>query len=295
MNEALKILIKRIADPIIFGNIVIALCAAGLVLATYIQLGYSPAIDALLFFTFFSTLALYNFHRLMGIRRIKPEDEGLITGWAAKNQFTLLMLIVIGLGGAGFFLFQLSLKIVLTLIPLGTISVLYELPVIKLNKRFERLRNLYLSKAFLITLVWGFSTALLPAMSLNISLLDYHVWLVVIERMIFIFILALAFDARDVEFDLKDEIKTIPIVYGLKKTKEFFKILSIAFFAIAVLHYFFLDQYWGIGIGMLVCIAVTYYVLMNSIPKRSDYYYLFYVDGLMALQFILVWMFAWLK
>jgi 4-hydroxybenzoate polyprenyltransferase len=295
LNNALKEILKRIADPLIFGNIVIAVCASWLVLATYIQLGYTPVLDALLFFTFFSTLALYNFHRLMGIRRIKPEDEGEITGWAAKNQFTLLMLVIIGLGGAGFFVFQLPLSIVLTMIPLGAISVLYELPVIKFNKRFERLRNLYLSKAFLITLVWGVSTALLPAINIHHSLLDYKVWLVVIERMIFIFMLALAFDARDIEYDLKDQIKTIPIVYGVEKTKEFFKILSVVLFAMVILHYFIINQFWGVGIGMSLSIAITYYILMNSIPKKSDYYYLFYADGMMALQFILVWALAWFK
>ena len=67
MNEALKILLKRIADPLIFGNILIAVCSVSLILATYIQLGMPPVVDALLFFTFFSTLALYNFHRFMGM------------------------------------------------------------------------------------------------------------------------------------------------------------------------------------------------------------------------------------
>src|SRR5438477_6824223 len=107
MNATIKNILHEIADAIIFGNFFISFCAASLVLETYLLLGHKPIFDGLTFFIFFSTLALYNFHRLIGIRRIKPEDRGLITGWAAKHQFTLLMLIIIGVGGSGFFVFQL--------------------------------------------------------------------------------------------------------------------------------------------------------------------------------------------
>src|SRR6185503_17099335 len=216
MSETIKNILSEITDAIIFGNFFISICAASLVLETYLLLGHKPVFDGLTFFVFFSTLALYNFHRLIGIRRIKAEDRGLITGWAAKHQFMLLMFIVIGIGGSAFFVFQLFSKtqIFFTLIPLGVVSIFYELPLVKYNKQFARIRNLWMSKAFLIVVVWAITTALLPVMNIHFRLLNYNVMLMMMERLIFIFILALSFDARDVEFDRKDNLKTIPIVYG---------------------------------------------------------------------------------
>ena len=294
MNRTTKILsriiFRRIADPVIFGNFFIALCAAGLTLETYLLLGHPVKFDGLVFVTFFSTLALYNFHRLMGIRRIKLEEQGLITGWAARNQFVLLMLIVIGIGGIGFFIFQLPAKIFITLIPLAAIAIFYELPLVKHHRSFQRLRNLWMTKAFLITAVWAGSTVLLPAMNINSSLLGYEVWLTLAERMIFIFILALCFDARDITFDVKDELRTIPIVYGLDRTKQFYKILSAFFFVITFIHYILLGHRWAEGIAMTISIALTYYVVSKTHPKRkSDYYYMFIADGMMLAQFLLTW------
>jgi 4-hydroxybenzoate polyprenyltransferase len=290
--KVIKNIFSQAADTLIFGNFFIALCAASLVVETYILLGHPPMIDGLTFFVFFSTLALYNFHRLNGIRRIKPEDQGLITGWAAKHRFSLLMLVIIGIGGASFFVFQLfnRPRILFLLVPLGIVSIFYELPLVKYRREFERIRNLWLSKAFLITTVWAISTALLPAMDIHFSLRNHNVWMVVIERLIFIFILALCFDARDVEFDRSDRVKTIPIVYGTKKTMELYKVLSLLFLAVTFFHYVIMVHQWKTEIAMVVSCALTYLVVSKTNPRRSDYYYMFVVDGMMLVQFLLTWL-----
>lgn len=288
----IKNIFRQIADILIYGNFFIALCAASLVLETYILLGYPPVFDGLTLFVFFSTLALYNFHRLNGIRRIKAEDQGLITGWAARHRFTLLMLVIIGIGGAAFFIFQLvnRPRILLMLIPLFVVSVFYELPLVKYQREFARIRNLWLSKAFLITTVWAITTALLPALNIRFSLRDPDVWTVVIERLIFIFILALCSDARDVVFDRSDNLKTIPIVYGPKTTRELYKILSLWFFGITFIHYVILVHRWEIAIAMAVSCALTYMVVSKTNPRKPDYYYMFFADGMMLVQFVLTWL-----
>jgi 4-hydroxybenzoate polyprenyltransferase len=292
LNEVINKILKRIADALMFGNFFIAFCAAAMVSETYLQLKHGVVLDGLIFFVFFSTLALYNFHRFIGIKRIKEEDRGLITGWAADHQFTLLMLIIIGLGGAGFFVFQLYSKtgIFFSLIPLAAISVFYELPILKFGRRFLRIRNLWVSKVFLIMLVWAITTAWLPALNIRYPLSDYNVWLIAIERLIFIFILALCFDARDIEFDMKEDLQTIPIVYGMERTKSFYKILSVLFCAITFVHYIIINREWGTGAAMMLSGVITYFVVNKTQPRRSDYYYLFLVDGMMLLQFLLTWM-----
>ncbi len=280
---------KRVTDTLIFGNFFISLCAAALVLQTYLLLGHEPVLDKLTYFVFFSTLALYNFHRLIGIRRIKEEDRGLITGWAARHQFTLLMLTLIGIGGSGFFVFQLSgnVQMLMLLIPLGAISLFYELPLVKFHKGFHRLRNLWLSKAFLITAVWALTTGLLPAMNIHFSARNVNVWLIVIERMIFIFILALCFDSRDVMFDLKENLKTIPIIYGSKKVKRLYLILTTAFIVISCFHYGLLLNHYLTATAMTISALLTLFLVSQTQPRRSDYYYMYLIDGMMIAQFLL--------
>lgn len=288
MNEDLRKVVRLIADPVIFGNFFISLCAASLALETYLILEMPLKFDGLIFFIFFATLALYNFHRLMGVRRIKPEDRGEITGWAAKHQFTLLMLIIIGIGGMGFFFFQLPASVGLIFIPLGAVAVFYEIPLVKHGKRFERLRNLWFSKAFLITLVWSVTTALLPALNAGLYWLDFRIWIVLIERAIFIFILALCFDARDVVFDARDGVKTIPVVYGQEATVRLYRILSGAFVFVSLSHLLLL--YWlpWIAAAMLGSIGLTFYAVSKTAPRKSDYYYMYIVDGMMIVQFLLI-------
>ena len=292
MNKVIINILRQAADTLTFGNFFIALCAASLVVETYLLLGHPPVVDGLTYFVFFSTLALYNFHRLNGIRRIRPEDQGLITGWAARHRFSLLMLVIIGIGGAGIFVFQLfnRPRILFLLVPLAAVSIFYELPLVRYQKEFERIRNLWLSKAFLITTVWAITTALLPAINIRFSLRDHHVWMVVIERLIFIFILALCFDARDVEFDRSDHLKTIPIVYGAKKTMALYKIFSILFLVITFIHYVIMVHQWKTEIAMVVSCALTYILVSRTNPRRSDYYYMFGVDGMMLVQFLLTWL-----
>jgi hypothetical protein len=115
MAENVTSILKRIANPFIFGNIFISACTLSLFLETYLQLGAPVTIDGLAMLVFFATLFLYNFHRLMGVRRIRPEDHGIITGWASKHRFSLFMLAIIGAGGVGFFVFQTSLTIFIVL------------------------------------------------------------------------------------------------------------------------------------------------------------------------------------
>lgn len=276
------------ADPFIFGNFFISLCASALVLSTYILLGLPPKFDGLVLFVFFATLALYNFHRLMGIRKIKPEDQGEITGWAARHQFALLMLIIIGVGGMGFFFFQLPSTIGLVFLPLGSVTLLYELPLLKFEKQFQRLRNVWFSKALVITAVWGITTAIFPALNAGIPLTDFRIWMVFIERILFIAIIALCFDARDVIYDAREGLKTVPVVFGEAVTLRLYQILAGALAVVSGLHLLILQwQPWS-AFAMLISTATTFIVVTKAREKKGDYYYLFVVDGMLLLQWLLL-------
>lgn len=288
MPENLNELIRRILNPFIFGNIVIAVCALVLSLETYLQLQLPVRLDGLAMLVFFATLSLYNLHRLLVVSRLQQQDYSMVTDWAAQHRFTLFMLTLIGAGGVAFFVFQTSLLIFGILVVLGTVSLLYELPLIKTTSRFRSLRSLWIHKAFMITSVWTMATAFLPAVHAQVSLTDYNLWLVLAERMLFVFLIALCFDARDIEFDSREGLKTIPILYGTAFTQHLYKGISAALVVVAGIHYFLLIHDYGTGIAMILSSGVTYLVISHTKSKQSDYYYIFFVDGMMILQFLLI-------
>ena len=146
----------------------------------------------------------------------------------------------------------------------------------------------------MITSVWTLATAFLPAMHAQVLLADYNLWLVLAERMLFIFLIALCFDARDVAFDSREGLRTIPILYGPVVTQHLYKGISAALVMVAVIHYFILSHDYGTGIAMILSAAITYLVISRTNTKQSDYFYIFFVDGMMILQFLLVALMAFL-
>jgi 4-hydroxybenzoate polyprenyltransferase len=285
-------IIHHLTDPFIFGSFIISFCTVALYCQTYLQLGLRVKLDSTAPLVFFATLFLYNFHRLIGVRRILPENHGVITGWAANNQFALLILTLAGAVGVVIFLSQTSYEVILVLILLGSISLLYELPVVRYHHQFQRLRNLGIYKVFMITSVWAVTTTVLPAINAGISITNHDLLLIVIERMLFIFLLALCFDVRDIEFDKKEDLKTIPVRYGIRQTVNLYRIITLAFLLIISLNYFILSSNMRIGIAMIFSIGCTFYTVTKTSPPKSDYYYLFLVDGMMIVQFLVTWLFS---
>ncbi len=89
-------------------------------------------------------------------------------------------------------------------------------------------------------------------------------------------------------FDARDGVKTIPVVYGQEATFRLYRILSGAFVFVSLSHLLLL--YWlpWIAAAMLVSIGLTFYAVSKTAPRKSDYYYMYIVDGMMIVQFMLI-------
>ena len=75
---------------IVFSNIFVALCAAGMLLASYLSLGIPPN-KALLSLVFFATLAVYNLDRLLGASTEDRHDTSPRHQWIRSyNKFSEL-------------------------------------------------------------------------------------------------------------------------------------------------------------------------------------------------------------
>ena len=278
-------LIKKIIDLILYGNFWIATAAMALTFQTQIILQGAFELTPLAWFVFFSTFLLYALHRIVGILRLKDFLE--IERYSVINQFRhhIIYYAIAAAIGAVYFFFRLDQKVQLALIIPAILSLGYVFPFFGKKRR---LRDFDQIKIYLIALVWSFVTVLLPfiesGQSWNLSII-----LLFIERALFIFAITLPFDIRDLQVDDHSDVKTIPAMIGVIKTKQLAYIILAFTMMLILINYslFFYD--FSIFLGLGVSILSTAWLISFSKVDQHDYFYSGVLDGTMLLQFIFVW------
>lgn len=202
-----------------------------------------------------------------------------------QSPFTVFMvalaLAAIVLVGVGFWA---RWQVLVMLTPLAFLSLLYAFPVVPFNKRFVTLRSIPYIKIFVITIVWSLATVLLPVVRIQ-QVIDIHVLLIFIERMIFVFVLALMFDICDMETDRLSGLKTIPLLLGKAASQKLCKGLLILFLLITGIHY---GQTIPVVLPAMLLSAAGAFFLVDYTGFSSKPVYLAWVDGMMLLQAVLL-------
>ena len=278
-------LVKKIIDLILYGNFWIALGALVLTFQTQLILTGNFQLDDLIWFVFFSTFLLYALHRIVGILRLKDFLE--IERYAVISKFRhhIVFYAIVASLGAIYFFFRLSWQVQLALIIPAILSLGYVFPFFGKKRR---LRDFDQIKIYLIAGVWAFVTVVLPiiddGMSFNISI----VWMI-LERVLFVFAITLPFDIRDLNVDNHGDVKTIPVIIGIEKTKQLaYAALTLAF-ALALCNYFLNFYNLPVLLGLSISYLSSAVLVSFSNAERHDYFYSGLMDGTMVLQFFFVW------
>jgi 4-hydroxybenzoate polyprenyltransferase len=171
-------------------------------------------------------------------------------------------------------------------IPFFFISVFYSVPVLPTAKGFIPLRDVPLLKVFLVALVWSGLTVLLPLLVSGTEIGVTEIYRFLLRRFLFIFALTLLFDIRDVEKDKRTGTITFPGKFGV----PFTRIISLA--ALVIFIFLSVMQESGnVEISLVLSAVFSGIVVAFSEEKRADYYFAGLADGMMLLQFLLVWLF----
>jgi len=282
--------VQFLVELFFFGNLFIAVCAASLVQLTYLQLGLHPHIDGATVLVFGSTLCIYALHRLLIIRQTADDEKNMIRAWARRNAFFLLMFLLAGAGLASLAVFHLRLLSVVLLVCLGVLSLMYEFPIVPYKGRFLKIRHIWVFKPVWLLLVWVVSTSVVPALEQQVPMLDGRVALLVLERSILILFLVLSFDLRDLEYDRREGVKTLAVLFGEKKVFAYYRALLALAVLIALVHYLVLSRQTDLLTARLLNLLLTYYIVSNKRWPRSELYYALLVDGCMLFQFLLTWL-----
>ncbi|WP_139958120.1 UbiA prenyltransferase family protein [Flavicella sediminum] len=262
----------------VHSNIHVSIASACLVLLT--GEFYKINVGLLALFIGLSTFISYNF-----IRFLKAKTETLkveILDWFQKTYTLLFIFVVLAISALLFVTFKIGLEKLWLVFPFGIITFLYMLPLLKIGKNKMSLRNIPGVKIFSIAFSWAGLGSLLPLYYAAYAIDTIEIFYF-FQILLFVFVLTLPFDIRDIAFD-QSSLRTIPQVIGLFKTKivgSFCLLLSLC------LHlYVFAFDFFFSSLLIYVCLTL---LLFYSKTKQSKYYASFLVESIPILWYVLIY------
>ena len=226
---------------------------------------------------FFSTLSSYCLHWYFTSEDLIIEHKisEIRLKWNNKYKRILLLLFIISLLIIGF-IFLIRPKWIFFFIPTAIATLIYTAPKLPI-RFFKKIEGKALAKTFYLTTIWTYVTCILPlqvsAVKMNVLVIFY-----IACQFLFIYLICLLFDYRDHK---KDNFNFI-LINTNKHFNKIFQFISGVF--LLILSVFYLNTHNALmTISLLIGFVTVYTTLKKSINTRSDYWYYFTLDGLMAL------------
>lgn len=282
-----KISTLKVIKLLINTNLFIALAAVMLTIGTQVQLGIKPSFEYYLPLIFFITVIDYNLHRIVKLLFSKSAITIEKHRWAYKNIKALYITIGIAFIGMIITLFFTELRVILWLLPFGILAVFYSMPPTIGKQKMPNIRRIPGLKIFIISITWAALTILLPVSQMEYKTTTLHVVLMMLERFFFIFAITITFDIRDMLEDYKSGVRTLPIIYGKRKSKIYAVSALLIATAISINHYMLRTDY-AIALAMVVSLTSTILLLYNKKIQQSTIFYYGFLDGAIILQGLLL-------
>ena len=270
-----QVKIKKLFHFFLYSNLFISVCAACFTVETYLLIGaeinwsYST-------FVFFSTLVLYNFPVLQA-ENFLPEYSERHT-WVSENKKPVALISAIAFAGSVATIFFFPFKFILLFAPVASMALAYFFPQ-------TQLRSIAGLKTAIVAFVWVSITGIFPL--LLTSHFEWHNSFgngratVLLQNFFFIFPLCAIFNVRDVEVDRYAGVKTFPVIYGVKKT-ILLCLVSLFIFSTIVLFSPALKAV--VVLQLLLSATFSAALILTASPAKKDYYYSFWIDGMILLQ-----------
>ncbi|MFD0765485.1 UbiA family prenyltransferase [Mucilaginibacter lutimaris] len=276
-------------DFLLFSNIFMSLCAVAQALVTFHLIDSKPVYTVLgLLFT--STLGIYNFSILLSKPKHPDKSPYKRVRWFFAHYRLMVTFTMISLLSLIPLFFLLSMESRILLVFSAILSFCYSLPLFTVGEQKFGLRNIPGLKTFLITLVWTLSCVLLPVLEAqDLHLADIStrdITILMAKRFLLIFALAIPFDIRDLFSDRQAGLKTIPVAWGEKNAYLFCQFLLGGYI---VLLFLFRNKGFNLDFFALTITAILMgWLIFKSKWEKDEYYYFFYLDGVLILQYVMV-------
>lgn len=274
---------------IVYSNLFVSLCITLLAHQTYILLKIPQEHSFnVLGLIFCSTFFIYNFQRIYRLRSVELLGKliGIRLGWIIRNRRKLFIASAFALLCNLYFITQLSINVVLMLIPLAIFSILYVLPFLPHKKA---IRDLPLAKIFVISLIWSVVIVAIPVVNYNgFSAFKESSFLLLLSgQFLFILAITLPFDVRDLRYDLESNIRTIPTYIGVKNTITLSHGLLIVVIVLKWIQFYYLGQ---LNLAQFIATAITIFlsglIIAFTSTRRAELFFSGLVEGTMIIMYL---------
>jgi 4-hydroxybenzoate polyprenyltransferase len=278
--------LKAIWKMLVYTNLLIACAAGAQVLLSYdiFQLSYNFNIVLL---EFLATLLLYN----LSIWISKPKDYKSSpyerTRWIFGNMHIFWTLNAIASLLLIYVLTQIHLQTLMYLGFIGLVSLAYALPILKIQEQWRSFRHLPYIKVFHIALIWSLSTVGLVYVesSNDLQTVEWTSLLYLLScKFLFILLVTLPFDIRDMKQDSYYHLKTVPLALGESKAQILCYILAV----LHILLVIFIPTAFTVKIGMIGCDILVLFLLKTKIfKKKNSFLNVYLLDLVLVIQYVL--------
>lgn len=264
---------------IISHSIFIAFCASALSLQT-LQLLSLPVNGYLLAVIFFATLSGYNAYWMVSRFSFNRHTSLIPFLQSSGSSFFVLLAALTGMAFCMTKLHLVMYNIIITFILLG----LYAIPVLPF-KQFHFTRKAGFLKTILLAFAWTIVTTLIP-LQIPIYELGDAASLIFVNRFLFMLMLCIIFDKRDVAVD---KIRGLQSLATDIKPRVLHYLIGFIFLGYTWVSYSL--KAYPITISQVAALIIagliTIFVYILSLQKRDYFFYYFGVDGLMFLSALL--------
>lgn len=271
-------LIKQLFDFYLNSSIHVALAVYALGWITLIQFDVSYD-ENILYFIFFATITGYNFVKYFGIAKF--HHRSLTDALKIIQVFSLVCFLLLC-----YFAMQLQLKTLISIGVFGLITFLYAIPFLPKNfylDNQQNLRDVSGLKVYVIALVWTGVTVFLPLINDDVDL-NADVYITAFQRFVFVVVLMLPFEIRDLKFDSL-KLATIPQKIGVKYTKIIGSFLLLLLFS----SEFFKDELsYESLVKTLIIVLITLCFVFFTNKKRNRYYSSFWVESIPIIWLLII-------
>ncbi|GAB4092197.1 UbiA prenyltransferase family protein [Flaviaesturariibacter terrae] len=268
--------LRELYKVFLFTSIFIAGCAVVMTAQASYFYGLRPH-GMLLAFVFFGTLCSYNFHWFLTPALY---GESVKAAWSYRHKTLHAVLFAVSTAVAAYCAWSLREHWPWLLLT-AFITFLYSAPKIPFPP-FTWLRQVAVGKTAFLALAWTHIPFILPLLisGAHWRILDY---LFVFNRFYLIYPICILFDWRDREADRRDGIRSLVTQLPDSGVRRLFMgSLSVFFASLVALAWYDALPATLAWLGLPGLLLALLY--RPAQRERSDYFYYFVLDGLMALS-----------
>jgi 4-hydroxybenzoate polyprenyltransferase len=278
-------------DFILFTNLFVAFAAVAQGLVFYHLFAVEPSV-LVLAFLFCATIFVYNLSILVYKPKNYQQSKYRRVRWVFSHYKLNLYLTISAFIALFPLFFQLASSSKVLVCGLGFLSIGYALPIFNFKGKKFSLRNIAGLKLFLIAFVWAISVTLLPYFELQnqdfFAISKTDIFIIIAKRFLFFAAITIPFDIRDMFQDKAFQLKTIPLIFGEQKA---YILCQVMLFLCLILLYFMQSPSLNLNFyASAITVVLAGWLIFKSKWEKNEYYYFFYLDGTLILQYFLLLM-----